>query len=41
MTDALYDRLSRLLAKGHEQDANPPWRDWRRACLVRRRRRIA
>ena len=29
MTDALYDRLSRLLAKGHEQDANPPWRDWR------------
>lgn len=29
MTDALYDRLSRLLAQGHDRDAGPPWRDWR------------
>jgi len=29
MTDALFDRLSRLLAAGHAGNSGPQWRDWR------------
>jgi 8-oxo-dGTP pyrophosphatase MutT (NUDIX family) len=31
MTEALFDRLQRLLAQGHEEATPPPWRDWRAA----------
>ncbi|WP_420383334.1 NUDIX hydrolase [Novosphingobium sp.] len=29
MTDALFDRLSMLLAQGHAQQTAAPWHDWR------------
>jgi 8-oxo-dGTP pyrophosphatase MutT (NUDIX family) len=29
MTQALHDRLSRLLAEGHARETSPPWQDWR------------
>ncbi len=29
MTDALFDRLSRLLTAGHAGDCEPRWQDWR------------